>query len=231
MTTPDIITPTHNQPSRLPKGRSSGGTARRAMLFAGALALVAPVALIAESANAQTIAAKKCEVPGAMRRANNSRFICSPEGGRNVWRRVTGASITAVAKALPGYSIFTTALQLSGLDATLAAPGAYTVFAPRNAAFLSLPPGVLDYLVAPANVAALRQVLLHHVYAGTVKAADVRTGTYEMLDGSTVSIRVMKNNRIYIGEARVVLGDVSANNGVMHGISAVLVPSGFVLPS
>jgi uncharacterized surface protein with fasciclin (FAS1) repeats len=179
----------------------------------------------------QPMVAKKCDVPGAIRRANNSRFICSPEGARNVWRRLTGASITAVAKALPNYSLFVAAVTAAGLDTTLASPGSYTVFAPRNAAFLSLPPGVLDTLLKPENVAALRQVLLHHVVNGTVKAADVSTGSYQMLDGTSVNVRVLKNNRIFIGEARVVLGDVLANNGVIHGINAVLLPPGFILPS
>lgn len=203
-----------------------------AQAVAPATRAAAPATAIAATTSARPAAAingRKCTNPGAFRRANNSRFVCSPEGGRNVWRRINGAAnISAVVDALPRFSILTAALKQAGLDGALAGTGPFTLFAPRDAAFMALPKATLDYLLNPANVAVLRRVLLHHVVNGAVRSTDLSTGTYTTLDGTTISAVVRKMN-ITIDGARVTLGDVVATNGVVHGVSRVLVPADVVI--
>ncbi|MFM2113696.1 MAG: hypothetical protein RL643_654, partial [Actinomycetota bacterium] len=172
---------------------------------------------------------QKCDNPGALRRANNSRFVCAPEGARNVWRRVERpATLSSIVAAIPGYSLLATALKQSGLDTALATAGPFTLFAPRNAAFLALPKAQLDYLLAPANVAVLRKVLLHHVVSGSVSSSSLQSGTYTTLNGTMITVRV--GNQIRIDGTRVTFGDVAATNGLMHGITGVLVPSDVMIP-
>jgi uncharacterized surface protein with fasciclin (FAS1) repeats len=184
----------------------------------------APITAVASPLNGQ-----KCDNPGALRRANNSRFVCSPEGARNVWRRVERpATLSSIVAAIPGYSLLATALKQSGLDTALATAGPFTLFAPRNAAFLALPQSKLDYLLDPANVAVLRKVLLHHVVSGSVSSSSLQSGTYTTLNGTMITVRV--GNQIRIDGTRVTFADVAATNGLMHGITGVLVPSDVMIP-
>jgi uncharacterized surface protein with fasciclin (FAS1) repeats len=189
------------------------------------IALVLAIGAPATGAHASPLGGSKCEAPGAARRANNGRFVCSPEGGRSIWRRVGGSlSVVDVAEALRGYSTFAYALRQSGLDEELATGGPYTIFAPRNAAFLALPSGTLDALLRPDNLAALRRILRHHVVRGTLTAAMLRTGSYDPLDATP--LRVVVHGGVRVDDARVTVADVLASNGVLHGLSRVLIPAG-----
>ena len=144
------------------------------------------------------------------------------------WCRVdTPATLPVIAEALKGYSTFSSLLKLSGLDVTLAQTGPYTVFAPRNAAFMALPKETLAALQRPDNLAALRRILLHHVVAGSLKARGLRTTTYQTLDGTTLGV-VVKNG-VRVDGAKVTVADVLATNGVLHGLSKVLIPTGVTI--
>ena len=189
-----------------------------------ALLLAAPAIAQAAPINGQ-----KCDTPGAMHRANNSKFVCSPEGARSVWRRVNGATtVGAIVAAMPGYSLLNTALKQAGLDSVLVTGGPFTLFAPRNAAFLALPKSTLDYLLNPANVAVLRKVLLNHVLTTAVKSNAISSGSYTTANGTAINVVVRKSN-ILVDGGKVTIGDVVATNGVIHGVSAVLVPSDVVI--
>lgn len=184
----------------------------------------------APHAAASPLGGQKCDAPGAGRRANNGRFVCSPEGGRSVWRRVDGSlSIVDVVEALRGYSTFAYALEQSGIAAELAVGGPYTVFAPRNAAFNALPSGTLDALLRPDNLQALRRILRHHVIRGTYNATQLRTQAYEALDASMLQVRVRTVGGITVDGARVTVADVRAANGVLHGLAEVIIPAGVTI--
>jgi uncharacterized surface protein with fasciclin (FAS1) repeats len=201
-------------------------TKKKAMLLSAALLLAAPAIAQASPINGQ-----KCDNPGAIMRANNSRFICAAEGAKSRWRRVNGElTITAILEAMPRYSLLVTALKQAGLDATLKSTGPFTLFAPRNAAFLALPKASLDYLLNPANVSVLREVLLHHVVAGSVMAKDLDTASYPALDGTLLDVMV-RTSGITVDNARVTMADVDATNGVVHAISTVLIPDDVTIGS
>ncbi|NCX18519.1 MAG: fasciclin domain-containing protein [Actinobacteria bacterium] len=199
---------------------------KKALLISTALLLAVPAAAQAEPINGQ-----KCSTPGALIRANNSRFICASEGAKSRWRRVNGElTITSILEAMPRYSLLVTALKKAGLDTTLRGSGPFTLFAPRNAAFLALPKAKLDFLLDPANVAVLREVLLHHVVTGEVMAKDLNTASYSALDGTLLDV-VVRTSGITIDGARVTMADVDATNGVVHAVSSVLVPDDVVIGS
>ena len=120
---------------------------------------------------------------------------------------------------------FTTLVKLvkqAGLARTLQKPGPYTVFAPTDAAFRKVPKATLAALAR--DKAKLRAVLLYHVVAGKVTAAQaMKLHSAKTLEGSTVSIRV-NGAKVIIGGATVVKPNVSASNGVIHVINKVLIP-------
>ncbi len=66
-----------------------------------------------------------------------------------------------------------TALQAAGLVDTLKGKGPFTVFAPTDEAFSKLPAGTVESLLKPENKEKLKAILLYHVVAGGLTAAQV----------------------------------------------------------
>jgi uncharacterized surface protein with fasciclin (FAS1) repeats len=113
-------------------------------------------------------------------------------------------------------------LTRAGLVGALQQPGPYTVFAPTDAAFKKVPKKTLNALLR--NKAKLKAVLLYHVVAGNVPAADVvKLSSAKTLNGKSVRIRLSGTN-VFVNSAKVTTTDVMASNGVIHVINRVLVP-------
>jgi len=137
-------------------------------------------------------------------------------------REAATPSIAAVATKTPQLSTLLMLVKKAGLAGTLSTPGAYTVFAPTNAAFAKVPKATLNSLAK--NPAALKRVLLYHVLAGKVPAAKVVTlRSAKTLAGPTVRIRVT-GTTVRINSAAVTKADVRASNGIVHLIDRVLIP-------
>ena len=130
--------------------------------------------------------------------------------------------IVETAIAAGDFTTLVAALQLTGLDMALSAPGPFTVFAPTDAAFAALPPGVLDSLLADPG--ALADVLLYHVAEGALDSTAVAgSDTIMTLLGKDVAVTV-STGVVKINDAVVQVVDVEACNGIIHVIDAVLVP-------
>ena len=95
---------------------------------------------------------------------------------------------TAVADGR--FTTLVTAVTAAGLVDTLKGAGPFTVFAPTDEAFAKLPAGTVENLLKPENLETLKNVLLYHVVAGNVMAADVVT-----LDGKTADTVAVHVNR------------------------------------
>ena len=147
-----------------------------------------------------------------------------------------GKTIAVLAGENADLTILNAALQAANLAETLNGEGPFTVFAPTDEAFRSLPEGVFDALLKAENRQALVDILSYHVAEGTLVATDVVAaveaadeGRYMatslngdftvMLDGGNVILEDSK-----AGTANVVQADVTASNGVIHVIDAVLLP-------
>ena len=131
--------------------------------------------------------------------------------------------IVAVASGNPDFETLVRAVQAAGLVSTLQGDGPFTVFAPTDAAFARLPAGALDRLLA--NPDQLRAVLLNHVVAGRVTAADVqRRSSVTTVGGGTLRVRA-SGGRVMVGNSTVQAADVGASNGVIHVIDTVLLPA------
>ena len=114
------------------------------------------------------------------------------------------------------------ALQAAELVEALSGPGPFTVFAPTDDAFAKLPEGTVESLLA--DIPALTDVLLYHVVAEGVMAADVVSlESAETVQGGVVTISV-DGDAVLINDAQVIITDVEASNGVIHVIDTVLLP-------
>lgn len=135
----------------------------------------------------------------------------------------TPPTITEIVNANEDFSTLGVALEITGLDALLDAPGTYTVFAPTNAAFEALPDGVLDALVNDPDT--LSGVLAYHAAGEVLFAADVvALDSITTLNGQDITVEVIDGNVVLNGVAMVVTPDIEASNGVVHVIDAVLIP-------
>ncbi len=131
--------------------------------------------------------------------------------------------IVGVASSTEGFTTLVAALTAAGLVETLQGAGPFTVFAPNDAAFEALPAGLLEKLLLPENIDALKAILTYHVVAGKVMSTDVVAGDAPTVEGSNLTLGTEMG--VQVNDATVVLADVAATNGVIHVIDKVLVPS------
>jgi uncharacterized surface protein with fasciclin (FAS1) repeats len=158
--------------------------------------------------------------------------VMAVAGGHKQSSAATQAGdIVDVAVAAGTFDTLVAAAQAAELVDALKGDGPLTLFAPTDAAFAALPEGTVESLLQPENQAQLQAVLLYHVVAGKVTYADIKIGSInaETLQGGTVDITKSNGwtNRartVTVNGANVVTADVSASNGVIHVIDAVLLP-------
>lgn len=143
---------------------------------------------------------------------------------------LTGAeSLLDIALDDGRFATLLTALRLAGLERTLRDIGPYTIFAPSDAAFATLPEGVLAQLQQNPDLFA--EILSYHMVNGYFLARDVGDrntlsslhGAEIVIDRNGETIRLNQN-------AHIVGTDMEAANGVIHMIDAVLVPPDVRLP-
>ena len=134
-------------------------------------------------------------------------------------------TIVDVAVTDGRFTTLVAAVQAAELVETLSGEGPFTVFAPTDDAFAALPAGTLDSLLLPENKQALTDILLYHVVAGKVMAADVvgLTSAPTVL-GADITIAVRDGNVFLNDTVQVIITDIETSNGVIHVIDAVLLP-------
>jgi uncharacterized surface protein with fasciclin (FAS1) repeats len=136
---------------------------------------------------------------------------------------VQPGSLTTVIADSATFSTLTQALKATGLDKTLGGRDQFTIFAPTDEAFGKLPEGLLTKLMLPENQEKLRMLLLYHVVAGRVLAAEMTDGDVKTVNGEKLDVDVSAD-QVEVEGSKIYKSDVSATNGVMHSIGTVLVP-------
>lgn len=139
-------------------------------------------------------------------------------------------NIVELAQGNPDLSILVQAVVKANLVDALSGPGPLTVFAPTNAAFVSL----LDELDVASlddlDSATVANVLLYHVVSGKVLAGSLTEGQVvsPLLAGTTFKIGLTGGAKITDASSRVsniTATDIEATNGVVHVIDRVLLPA------
>ena len=116
-----------------------------------------------------------------------------------------------------------TAIDACALDGVLSAAGPYTLFAPTDAAFNLLPAGTVTALLN--DIPQLTNILKHHVVADSVMSGMLSNGqVVTTLFGTDVTVTI-NSSGVFIDNAQVTVADLVSDNGVVHVIDAVLLPS------
>jgi uncharacterized surface protein with fasciclin (FAS1) repeats len=135
-------------------------------------------------------------------------------------------NIIDTAIAAGNFTTLVAAIKTAGLTDKLTGKGPFTVFAPTDEAFKTLPPGALEALLK--DTAKLKSVLSYHVVASHVWAKDMKSGEMMTLQGSPLSASVSTSG-VHVNGTYVKQTDIAATNGVLHGIDAVIMPKNWQL--
>jgi len=128
------------------------------------------------------------------------------------------------------------AVKAAGLVDTLKSAGPFTVFAPTNEAFATLPPGTVDTLLKPENKPTLTKVLTYHVVPGRMDGPALMSAiasgggkaTLKTASGGTLTA-TMSGSNVMVTDAKgtsamVTIANVYQSNGVIHVVNKVLLP-------
>jgi uncharacterized surface protein with fasciclin (FAS1) repeats len=139
----------------------------------------------------------------------------------------TPSDITQTAQCTGVHTSLVAALIQAELVETLQGEGPFTVFAPTDQAFADA--GIdLAVLDSPEGKTQLSDILLYHVYAGTVLSTDITEGmTLQMVNGKNATFTLSPS----IDGANITGADVLTSNGVIHVIDAVIIPQAEVDPT
>jgi uncharacterized surface protein with fasciclin (FAS1) repeats len=138
----------------------------------------------------------------------------------------SGADVLEQIEGSDQFSTFSQAIAATDLADTLAGDGPFTVFAPTNDAFAQLPEGAVDELMTQQNRDQLEALLRHHVVEGQRLASNAIPERIEPMAGGEITATMSGGQPVLSGgeqeqSARVV-GDLPADNGVIHAIDSVL---------
>ena len=135
--------------------------------------------------------------------------------------------------ANPIMTHFAAMLQASpDLITLLSSRGPFTVFVPTDSAFSAIPQGTFDALLQPQNKERLEHIILFHVVNGKrLYAHDLLTvANLLSCEGSPLPIKKSHSGTQYVVKAKFIHADIRCQNGVIHEIDSLLVPSGPSLP-
>ncbi|HTD72728.1 MAG TPA: fasciclin domain-containing protein [Steroidobacteraceae bacterium] len=135
-------------------------------------------------------------------------------------------NIVDTAIAAGNLTTLVAGIQAAGLTDTLTGKGPFTMFAPTDEAFKKLPTGALDALLK--DTAKLKAILSYHVIPGHVMAQDFKSGEVMTVQGTALSA-VVSSADARVNGAHVRQRDITASNGVIHDIDAVIMPKNWQL--
>lgn len=139
-------------------------------------------------------------------------------------------TVVDIALSSSDFSMLVSLLQKADLVGALQGEGPFTVFAPTNAAFEKLLSALGISASDLMNQPDLAKVLLYHVVSGKVMSGDLSDGLKApTLNGEELTFDLKSG--VKANTSNVVSADIESENGVVHVIDSVLVPSNFVYQS
>lgn len=135
-------------------------------------------------------------------------------------------SIVEIAAGAGSFTTLVAALEATGLDTVLGdESGTFTVFAPTDDAFALLGEETIAALLDDPD--RLSDILLYHVISDvsvdSAAAISLAGSMVEMANGDSVTIS-LQGEVLLINESQVLTPDITASNGIIHVIDAVLLP-------
>jgi uncharacterized surface protein with fasciclin (FAS1) repeats len=126
------------------------------------------------------------------------------------------------AKADGRFRVFLQAVDVSGLTHSLQKFGPYTILAPVDDAFGKMRKSELEALFKITNRDTLKSILKRHIIAdeGLTSAGLKSSDQFKSMAGD--EIRIESRIGLWVNEGHVIVPDLKASNGILHGIDTVL---------
>jgi uncharacterized surface protein with fasciclin (FAS1) repeats len=135
------------------------------------------------------------------------------------------------------FSILVKAIKADSLTHLFDGNFPITVFAPTNKAFEKLSAGKLDTLLLPVHKKELENLVMYHCVAGIISSKDIAKqikagngqATLTTLSGGVLTARINENRNIVLtdengGQSVISQFDIKQNDGILHMVTAVLIP-------
>lgn len=134
-------------------------------------------------------------------------------------------TLVEVASVNPQLKTFVKAFKSSGIIDSLNTTGStFTIFAPSNAAFDSLPDGAKEDLLKSENKDQLKAILRNHIVSGKISAKDLTNGkSYNAIGGQELGVSAL-GGKIMVGGVEVTKPNLVASDGIIHIVNKVIVP-------
>jgi transforming growth factor-beta-induced protein len=124
------------------------------------------------------------------------------------------------------YKTFLSLVDQANVQQLKAMPGPFTVFAPTDAAFATVPKATMDKIMG--DPAIVRDVVFFHMTPGKYMAKELIVLKECKTMCPTANAGIMKftmaGDKYMVNNASIVKPDMVATNGVAQGIDAVMLP-------
>jgi uncharacterized surface protein with fasciclin (FAS1) repeats len=179
----------------------------------------------------------------AQNTATDGQVIDSVKAKWGKVKMVDGAAMTSANDIVENitqskeYTTLASVIEDAGLTETFKSKGPITVFAPTNQAFDKMPAGELDTLLKPSHKLDLGYLLTYHAIAGRLTARDIAhrinanngEAVFTTIAGSKLIAKIDGNRNIVLvdengNESIISKFDIPQSNGILHIVTAVLVP-------
>lgn len=138
-------------------------------------------------------------------------------------------NVVETAQQAGSFNTLLAAAKTAGLADALATTNNITVFAPTDGAFAKLPAGTLEELLKPENKDKLVAILTYHVLPRKLASNQMLAGPFHVRTLKAQpdrTLAITKNaGGVKVDNARVIKADIMADNGVIHVIDTVMLPS------
>jgi len=141
----------------------------------------------------------------------------------------SAANVVETAAQAGTFKTLLAAAQAAGLADALATTKNITVFAPTDEAFAKLPAGTVESLLKPENKDKLVAILTYHVLQRELAANQMLAGPFHVRTLKSTGDRTLAITKgaggVSVDNAKVVKADIVTDNGIIHVIDTVLLPS------
>ena len=119
---------------------------------------------------------------------------------------------------------FLKAVEAAGLADKLKGAGPYTLFIPSDEAFARLGSEMIEELFDPTNKDELAAVLKAHLVPGRVTVGVLGEKQVNLETAAATGITIETGQELWASNAKVLISDVIASNGVIHVVDELIEP-------
>jgi transforming growth factor-beta-induced protein len=129
--------------------------------------------------------------------------------------------------AAGNYKTFLSLVDKANVKELKSMQGPFTVFAPTDAAFATMPQATMDKIMG--DPAIVRDVVYFHITPGKYMAKDLivlkECKTMCPTDNAGIMHFSMAGDKYMVNDAHIVKADMMATNGMAQGIDGVMLPT------